>query len=68
VLQAPAHRLQNRSSLSRTTAPIDAGPFYHDCKADLKTGDQLVHGFLTNYGKGKSSNFIYSGATLEASI
>lgn len=48
------------------TQPSDAGPFYHGCKADLKTGDLLVPGFMTNYGSGKKSNFIYFSATLEA--
>lgn len=48
------------------TQPPDAGPFYHGCKADLKTGDLLVPGFMTNYGSGKKSNFIYFSATLEA--
>ncbi len=48
------------------TQPSDTGPFYHGCKADLKTGDMLVPGFMTNYGTGKTSNFIYFSATLEA--
>ena len=48
------------------TDVLDAGPFYHGCKADLKTGDLLVPGFMTNYGTGKTSNFIYFSATLEA--
>lgn len=48
------------------TQPLDTGPFYHGCKADLAIGDLLVPGFLTNYGTGKASNFIYFSATLEA--
>ena len=48
------------------TQPSDTGPFYHGCKADLKTGDMLTPGFMTNYGTGKTSNFIYFSATLEA--
>jgi Rifampin ADP-ribosyl transferase len=43
-----------------------AGPFYHGCKADLKTGDLLIPGYLTNYGTGRTSNFIYFSATLDA--
>lgn len=50
------------------TDPLDAGPFYHRCKADLKTGGLLVPGFMTNYGTGKTSNFVYFAATLEAAI
>lgn len=47
-------------------APLDAGPFYHGCKADLAIGDELVPGFMTNYGTGRKSNFIYFSATLDA--
>ena len=49
-----------------TDAPLDAGPFYHGCKADMKTGDLLVPGFMTHYGTGKTSNCVYFTATLEA--
>lgn len=48
------------------TQPRDTGPFYHGCKADLQIGDLLTPGFMTNYGTGKRSNFIYFSATLEA--
>lgn len=48
------------------TQPADTGPFYHGCKADLAIGDLLSPGFMTNYGTGKTSNFIYFSATLEA--
>jgi len=48
--------------------PLDGGPFFHGCRADLKTGDLLTPGFMTNYGTGKRSNFIYFAATLEAAI
>lgn len=50
------------------TQPPDTGPFFHGCKADLKTGDLLTPGFMTNYGTGRRSNFIYFAATLEAAI
>lgn len=44
------------------------GPFYHGCKADLTTGDLLIPGYMTNYGTGRKSNFVYFSATLEAAI
>ena len=46
----------------------DSRTFYHGTKADLKVGDILLPGFLTNYGTGKKSNHVYFSATLEAAI
>ena len=46
----------------------DAGPFYHGTKADLKTGDLLEPGFSSNYGKGKTANFVYFAATMDAAV
>ena len=52
--------------------PIDPGPidpaqtFYHGTRADLKPGDLIAAGRLTNYGSGKKSNHVYVSATLEA--
>ena len=43
-------------------------PYYHGTKADLKTGDLLGPGFLSNYGTGRKANHIYFSATLEAAI
>src|SRR5262245_54687971 len=48
------------------TQPLDTGPFYHGCKANLAIGDLLVPGFMTNYGTGRKSNFIYFSATPDA--
>lgn len=48
--------------------PIDAGPFYHGTKADLKSGDLLEPGFRSNYGERKKANFVYLTATLDAAI
>ena len=38
---------------------LDAGPFYHGTKADLKQGDLLVAGYCSNYGKRQKANFVY---------
>ncbi len=48
--------------------PLDAGPFYHGTKADLKAGDLLEPGFHSNYGERKKANFIYFTATMDAAI
>ena len=49
-------------------AALDAGPFYHGTKADLKPGDMLVPGYGSNYGEGKRANFVYLTATLDAAV
>ena len=47
---------------------LDAGPFYHGTKADLKPGDLLKPSFSSNYGAHKQANFVYLTATLDAAI
>lgn len=47
---------------------LDAGPFYHGTKADMKIGDLLEPGYRSNYGVGNKANYIYMAATLEAAI
>jgi len=42
--------------------------FYHGTKADLKTGDLIVPGFISNYGSRPKAKYVYFSATLEASI
>lgn len=47
---------------------LDAGPFYHGTKADLKPGDLLEPSFSSNYGGRKKANFVYMTATLDAAV
>ncbi|KQT16460.1 ribosomal subunit interface protein [Chryseobacterium sp. Leaf404] len=52
---------------------LDAGPFYHGTKADLKTGDLLKAGFNSNYKSEVVMNHIYftalpNGAVLAAAL
>lgn len=49
-------------------APLDAGPFYHGTKADLKPGDLLKPGHRSNYGEQKKANYVYLTATLDAAV
>jgi hypothetical protein len=42
--------------------------FYHGTRADLKTGDLLSPGYVSNFGRGKPASWIYFAATLEAAI
>nr|WP_248625039.1 NAD(+)--rifampin ADP-ribosyltransferase [Enterococcus cecorum] len=46
------------------TTPADQGPFYHGTKADLKVGDLLVPGGLSNYQEDLVMNHIYFTANL----
>ncbi len=45
---------------------LDAGPFYHGTKADMKIGDLLEPGYSSNYGERRKANYIYFSATLDA--
>ena len=49
-----------------TSSALDAGPFYHGTKADLKPGDLLEPGHGSNYGERKKANYVYLTATLDA--
>lgn len=40
--------------------------FYHGTKADLKSGDLIVSGYHSNYGKRKKATYVYLTATLDA--
>lgn len=43
---------------------LDAGPFYHGTKAEMKIGDLLTAGFYSNYRPEVIMNHIYFTATL----
>ncbi|MGV0626778.1 NAD(+)--rifampin ADP-ribosyltransferase [Mycolicibacter minnesotensis] len=52
---------------------MDAGPFFHGTKADLRVGDQLTAGFRSNYRPEIVMNHIYftalrDGAGLAAEL
>lgn len=40
--------------------------YYHGTKADLKTGDLIEVGFVSNYGSKRKSKYIYLSETLDA--
>ncbi len=42
--------------------------FYHGTKADLQSGDLIIPGYNSNYGKQKLAKYVYFTATLEAAI
>jgi rifampin ADP-ribosylating transferase len=43
-------------------------PYYHGTRVDLKVGDLIGPGYMTNYGTGRKANHVYFAATLEAAI
>jgi rifampin ADP-ribosylating transferase len=47
---------------------IEAPTYYHGTKADLKAGDRIEPGRLSNYGSRNKAKFIYLSATLDAAI
>ena len=44
------------------------GPFYHGTRADLKPGDLIEAGYLSNYGARKQGSWVYLTGTLNAAI
>ncbi|MGO1071220.1 NAD(+)--rifampin ADP-ribosyltransferase [Lysobacter sp. CA199] len=46
----------------------DPQTYYHGTKADLKAGDLIEPGFVSNYGKRKQAAFVYLSATLDAAV
>jgi len=51
-----------------TTNDLNSQPFYHGTKADLKPGELIEAGRVSNYGKRKQAAFVYLTATLDAAI
>lgn len=51
-----------------TTDELTSQRFYHGTKADLKTGELIEPGRVSNYGKRKQAAFVYLTATLDAAI
>lgn len=49
------------------TITFSPGSFFHGTRADLKTGDFLTVGFLSNYSDRKAK-YVYFAGTLEAAI
>jgi hypothetical protein len=43
-------------------------PYYHGTRVDLKAGDMIGPGYMTNYGTGRKANHVYFAAALEAAI
>jgi len=54
--QAEKHRTQ---AATFADSPTDTGPFYHGTRAELKVGDLLTAGRLSNYHPGVIMNHIY---------
>ncbi|GAA3650913.1 NAD(+)--rifampin ADP-ribosyltransferase [Nocardioides ginsengisoli] len=44
---------------------LDAGPFFHGTKADLRTGDLLTAGFRSNYRPDVTMNHVYFTALVD---
>lgn len=60
-------------AISFTGKPSDQGPFYHGTRADLKVGDLLTAGSVSNYNSTLTMNHIYftalvNGAGLAAAL
>ena len=49
------------------TITFSPGTFFHGTKADLKTGDCLTKGFVSNYAD-RTAKYVYFAGTLEAAV
>ncbi len=60
----------NRSEdkLIESTNNLSSQRFYHGTKVNLKQGDLIEPGFISNYGKRKNASYVYLTATLDAAI
>ena len=47
---------------------LDAGPFFHGTKAELRPGELLGPGRESNFGDRDVANFVYMTATMDAAI
>lgn len=61
-------KVAETSAISQGDGILDAGPFYHGTKADLKPGDLIEPHHKSNYGERRKANFVYLTATLDAAI
>ncbi|SIT74045.1 NAD(+)--rifampin ADP-ribosyltransferase [Pontibacter indicus] len=56
----------SRTKPETATDDLNAQPFYHGTKADLKPGDLIAPGYSSNYGSRKKAYYVYLTATLDA--
>jgi rifampin ADP-ribosylating transferase len=52
----------------RVAGEVTEWPLYHGTRVDLKPGDLIGSGYVSNYGKRKKANHVYFSGTLEAAI
>ena len=51
-----------------TIYDLNSQQFYHGTKSNLKPGDLIKPGFISNYGKRKKASYVYLTATLDAAV
>jgi hypothetical protein len=61
----PSMTCRSREPL-RVMGEITKWPLYHGTRADLKAGDLIGPGYVSNYGKRKKANYVYFAGTLNA--
>lgn len=68
LIEMNTEEVTESPAILKNTRSLDAGPFYHGTKADLKVGDLLEPGYSSNYGERKKANYVYLTATLDAAM
>jgi hypothetical protein len=61
----PSMTCRSREPL-RVVGEVTKLPLYHGSRADLKPGDLIGPGYVSNYGKRKTANHVYFAGTLNA--
>ncbi|MCY6494296.1 NAD(+)--rifampin ADP-ribosyltransferase [Leptolyngbya sp. GGD] len=68
--KAPKHLSMSYRSREplRVISEVTEWTLYHGTRADLKLGDLIEPGYLSNYGQRKQATYVYLAATLDAAI
>jgi rifampin ADP-ribosylating transferase len=54
--------------IAATSPTVFQQTYFHGTKADLKLGDLIEPGFVSNYGSNRNAKYIFLTATLDAAI
>jgi len=57
-----------RPASRSTVTMIRSRIFYHGTRADLKAGDLIGAGYISNYGQRKQASWVYLTGTLDAAV
>jgi hypothetical protein len=65
-MSKPADIESTAKQSAAATDDLSSQRLYHGTRADLKPGDLIAPGYVSNYGKRKQATYVYLSATLDA--